>query len=394
MNRKNMKGLLWGGLAVLALTASSCDNKKGGAAGAAETTDSTAVETPAVNESAYDLEAIAKVIDGCEDLESFNCGLAAVKKNGKIGYINKMGNVVIPFEYDPPTQVFSDGVGTVFKGDDVIYMDTKGKELFRTQSFGRFYDGLCSNREQKTDGIGRIGFIDKTGKMVIAPQYDYTGEFSDGMCWVTTEKSGNKIGFINTKGELVVPCQYEWPSERQPTDFHEGLCAVMVDDVHEDFGFIDKTGKRAFPGVYSYESNFSEGLAAVTELLPDGSTQSGYIDKTGKMVIKMDHRGGDFHGGIAKVMDDPNPIYFIDKTGKKVFELDKQYKNVDHYGDGAWLVWDGEHMGYIDCTGKIIVPCKYYAYNPFSEGLAALQDKQNGKWGFVDKEGKSTFDYQ
>ena len=46
------------------------------------------------------------------------------------------------------------------------------------------------------------------------------------------------------------------------------------------------------------------------------------------------------------------------------------------------------------CTGKIIVPCKYYAYNPFSEGLAALQDKQNGKWGFVDKEGKSTFDYQ
>ena len=78
----------------------------------------------------------------------------------------------------------------------------------------------------------------------------------------------------------------------------------------------------------------------------------------------------------------------------KVIELDKQYKNVDHYGDGAWLVWDGEHMGYIDCTGKIIVPCKYYAYNPFSEGLAALQDKQNGKWGFVDKEGKSTFDYQ
>ena len=52
------------------------------------------METEAVNESAYDLEAIAKVIDGCEDLESFRCGLAAVKKNGKIGYIDKMGNVV------------------------------------------------------------------------------------------------------------------------------------------------------------------------------------------------------------------------------------------------------------------------------------------------------------
>ena len=116
MNRRNMKGLLWGVLAVLTLTVSSCDNKKGGAAEAADATDSTAVETEAVNESAYDLEAIAKVIDGCEDLESFRCGLAAVKKNGKIGYIDKMGNVVIPFEYDSPTQVFRDGVGTVFKG--------------------------------------------------------------------------------------------------------------------------------------------------------------------------------------------------------------------------------------------------------------------------------------
>ena len=169
---------------------------------------------------------------------------------------------------------------------------------------------------------------------------------------------------------------------------------MIVDEEHEWFGFIDKTGKRAFPGVYTGEANFSEGLAMVTERLGNDEWQSGYIDKTGKMVIKMENGyGSEFHDGIAKVIA-PNRTYFIDKTGKEVFELDEKYKNAEYYSEGAWLVNDGEHhMGFIDNTGKTIVPCKYYAYTPFSEGLAMVQDKQNGRYGFVDKEGKSTFEY-
>ena len=35
-----------------------------------------------------------------EDADSFNEGLAAVKKDGKWGYIDETGKTVIPFEYD------------------------------------------------------------------------------------------------------------------------------------------------------------------------------------------------------------------------------------------------------------------------------------------------------
>jgi len=390
---KKLAFMVMTGLLMLALVTTGCGTKNAPSA-EGEDADSTGVEVEAADEAAYDLEAIAKAIEGCEDLTAFRSGLAGVKKNGKVGYIDKKGNVVIPFEYDSPTQTFHDDVVAVFKGDDVIYMDPKGKELFRTKSFGRFHEGLCSNREDVgEDKIGKLGFIDKTGKVVVPFAYDYTGDFSDGMCWVTKE-DGN-IGFINKKGELVVPCQYEWPAERQPTDFHDGLCAVIVDEEHEWFGFIDKTGKRAFPGVYSNEANFSEGLAMVREILGDDTWRSGYIDKTGKFVIEMDEDrwGGDFHDGIAKVVT-PHQTYFIDKTGKKVFELDEKYKYAEDYSEGTWLVNDGEHhMGFIDNTGKTIVPCKYYAYTPFSEGLAMVQDKQNGRYGFVDKEGKSTFEF-
>ena len=119
------------GLLMLALVTTGCGTKNAPSA-EGEDADSTGVEVEAADEAAYDLEAIAKAIEGCEDLTSFRSGLAGVKKNGKVGYIDKKGNVVIPFEYDSPTQVFCDDVVAVFKGDDVIYMDPKGKELFRT----------------------------------------------------------------------------------------------------------------------------------------------------------------------------------------------------------------------------------------------------------------------
>ena len=158
---------------------------------------------------------------------------------------------------------------------------------------------------------------------------------------------------------------------------------------------IDKTGKRAFPAFYNNEASFHDGLAYVWEVIPGDEYQSrqGFIDKTGKMVLQLEDEcwSPRFCDGVAIVMKNGIPLYGIDKTGKKVFDIDPQYKSVEHYGDGTWMVWNGEKMGYIDQTGKTIVPCQYYAYKPFSEGLVALREKQDGRWGFADKKGRTTF---
>ena len=46
--------------------------------------------------------------------------------------------------------------------------------------------------------------------------------------------------------------------------------------------------------------------------------------------------------------------------------------------DGKW--------GFIDKSGKEVIPCVYdYAWG-FSDGLAVVE--LNGKWGFIDKAGK------
>jgi len=46
-------------------------------------------------------------------------------------------------------------------------------------------------------------------------------------------------------------------------------------------------------------------------------------------------------------------------------------------------------LGFIDKSGKEVIPPKYDAASDFSEGLAAVRigDRNTGKWGFIDKSG-------
>ena len=52
--------------------------------------------------------------------------------------------------------------------------------------------------------------------------------------------------------------------------------------------------------------------------------------------------------------------------------------------------------GYIDKTGKEVIPCRFYDTGGFFEGLARvlLADKWgSGKWGFIDKSGKEVIPF-
>lgn len=239
---------------------------------------------------------------------------------------------------------FKNGVAAIHKDGEWQYID----------KMGHFVDRVSG--EDDSDQAGLDEWFS---------QYESHGQFSEGMCWVYRDYG---IGYIDEKGELVIPCQYEWAVDHSPCDFHEGVCPVLTIPERELFSYIDKTGQLAFPGFYSTESSFSEGLAGVRQFFMDGDdvtgTQPGYIDHTGKMVIFLTDNdfGYPFHDGAAKVsnwLDDT--AWFIDKSGKKLFDLDmtRFYRSTD---------------------------------NSFSEGLCAICDKE-GRWGFFDKTGRSTFDF-
>lgn len=136
---------------VLALTA--CNKQK------SYTTDYLyANQTQGVSISASD-QAVDKAVSAQQSDE-----LYPFEKDGKWGFIDNTGTVVIPFEYDGAFS-FSEGLASVEKD-------------------------------------GKYGFIDNTGTVVIPFEYDDALPFSEGLAYVEESKEGF---YINKQGERVSP---------------------------------------------------------------------------------------------------------------------------------------------------------------------------------------------
>src|SRR5712692_2633540 len=166
------------------------------------------------------------------------------------------------------------------------------------------------------------GYIDRTGMMVIQPQFSRADDFSDGLAYVF---SSDKRGFIDKTGTMVIP--QPWPTGA----FSEGLAIMPVGD---KVGYMDVTGKMVIAPQFGGARPFSDGLANVTV---DGFKQ-GYIDKAGTMVIAPQLPWGpfsEFREGLAAV-NVGHKWGYIDKTGTMVITL--QFDSADSFSEQLAVV--------------------------------------------------------
>ena len=136
----------------------------------------------------------------------FSEGLASVNhKDGRSGYIDKTGKMVIPLQYSSGS-VFSEGLAfvTLGPGGKHAYIDKTGKIVFQFQvdlgsgspNFS-FSEGLARVRvrvQPRGKYPYKYAYIDKTGRMVIRPQFDDAGDFSEGLAPV---RLNGKWGYIS-----------------------------------------------------------------------------------------------------------------------------------------------------------------------------------------------------
>ena len=176
----------------------------------------------------------------------------------------------------------------------------------------------------------KYGYIDTTGKMVIKPQFDQVGFFSEGLALA-------KVG-----GTMTVSIS----SFNMSSASGQG----MIDVTGSKCGFIDNTGEMIIKPQFNDCKKFSEGLAPVKI-----GEKWGYIDKNVEIVIKP------------------------------------QFDNAFSFSQGLAPVKIGEKWGYIDKSGKVVINPQFDASYSFSEGLARIEigeDWRNRKWGYIDMTGK------
>ena len=241
----------------------------------------------------------------------------------------------------------------------------------------------------------KYGFIDRSGRVIVEPEYEAAGEFSGGLAFV---KKAGKYGYIDVSGKLVIAPTL-WGAE----NFSDGLAVVAAPGLTPDKGirgYIDKTGRVVLDvsdNLY-YPNPFSEGLAVHCR-----DQKCGYIDKTGKVVIEMKFDAAfGFSEAMAKVRIGRKYGY-IDKTGKMMIQPQfPQQTAPDIIGRPFWtdydtpfrdglaniVVGEGREWSVIDKTGKIIFTPSPNNYSPFhfSEGLIRFRDKYFSE-GFLNSDG-------
>ncbi len=354
----------------------------------------------------------------------FSEGLGPVQVNGKWGYINKEGNVVIKPAFDK-AGCFSGGLAPVkiggekdpksgfLRGGKWGYIDTTGTAIIkpRFEEAHAFSNGLAAASVTNPEGFhDNFGYIDKNGSFVIKPRFRVARRFTEGVAIVYDFDSDGKCFFIDKNGKKLTRQRF-----RYAWSFSEGLAAVHVDVegpdnkvAHSKWGFLDKKGKMAIKPRYEDARGFSDGRALVSlrgealmryykALVPakrpgKRDVGYGYVDKTGTVVIELRFTFAEpFSEGLA-VAWEKGQLCVIDKNGTVVFRSKDTY--VHQFSEGLALTQfkqKGNVLGYIDKTGKLVTPLfDNMELDSFREGAAGflLFNDKTGGYGYIDKAGK------
>jgi hypothetical protein len=332
--------------------------------------------------------------------------------NSKWGFIDRAGKVVVPARFSRVGE-FSDGLapvkvgGTHAAGGKWGYIDRAGKEVVAPR-----FDWARPFREGRAGvQVGdKWGFIDTTGVLVIAPRFESVERFSEGLAAVQEDK---KWGFVGPDGAFRIRPRYH-----RAVGFSEGLAAVCV-NAQSPLQYIDRTGATVLtldPNI-DYASSFHEERAGVTR-----GGKWGAIDRTGKLVVepRYDHfeafesgrarvsvrrsveidgvvrTAGTASGFIAAdgtelgrlVPDYDNGVEIDPATGAlTAVELDAllepvRVSTIDfarlRSEGGLYRVWAPQRLGnttyhtvgFVDRTGKVVIPPTLEDVGDFREGLA------------------------
>lgn len=324
-----------------------------------------------------------------QQINDFSEGLASAKKDGKWGYIDKKGNVVIDFIYEKAND-FSEGLASVEKDGKAGYINAKGEVVvdFVYRSTYTFSNGYGVIRDGTYYGV-----IDKQGNTIIEPNKYMANivPLSNDLFYVDGGYTGDtNLGYdiIDKESKVIID------GIAGARNLSEGLIAVKQlyingksDMQNGKWGFIDKDGNMVIDYQYDDANNFSDGLVRVVK-----DNKYGFIDKNNNVIIEINREyetyftGMDFCEGLALTDENGKDIY-IDTKGEKVFELED---GVSSYGfnEGLAKVEKNDMVGYINKDGKLVVDYKYNSGFDFSDGLAKVYTDDES-FEFINSKGKT-----
>ncbi|MCL2159649.1 MAG: WG repeat-containing protein [Oscillospiraceae bacterium] len=250
--------------------------------------------------------------------------------------IDKSGNKIFDYNY---TEIMSRSeIGTIYPQFH--------ENLFAVEQID--YDAPWDyNNAPWEDRPSIAGYINEKGDFVIPMTFEATRPFNQGLAFA---KQNGKWGFIDKSGKFVIQPEYDdvMTHDISCTVFDDGLALVKKDG---KWGYIDKTGNIVIPFIYDYDDDyhddgtvsaianrdennrpslFSNGLAEIKQ-----NGKWGYINKAGNLVIPFIYDDANLNYDGALLVGNDGVYKLIDEKGNdfssETWDFDATASSVDSF---------------------------------------------------------------
>jgi hypothetical protein len=251
---------------------------------------------------------------------------------------------------------------------------------------------------------GLCGAVNRDGSIAVAPRFDFVDEFHEGRALV---RLGGLYGFVDLNGKVVVEPQYALAGR-----YRLGHAEVDIDGKS---ALIDREGRQVLEPRFARAGAFTKGVFWVNDGVRDyrgpaagaifaavevnsGLSQYvfaragrwGLVDAAGTWIRRpeftdiaiFDPENRDLMWAKADTgwgLIRPDGTWLVEPTFESVGEL----------VDDRAPVWIGRRIGYVDRTGRIVIPPKFddgILLTHFVDGMPSPA-KLGQHFGLIDRSG-------
>ncbi len=283
--------------------------------------------------------------------------LLAKNDNGKYGFCDDQGHIVIPFNYEMARQ-FQEGLSCVCDVNNKWgFIDVDNKVVVEF-----IYENAESFKRNGTAAVnlnGKWGYIDKDGIQTTSLIYDKIQCFPGELDAVNLN---NQWGLLNTKSnEVILSCVYKqinYAGSIKSRYSHTSSSFVFDEEEYESelkfynvkigskWGMVDQNLNLIFEFIYDTIGSWSEGFVALR--IDD---KWGFGNLLGDVVISLQYKWVEsFVNGMTYVGNSAK-YGVIDIVGREILPFGEHYGDMLDNGFGSIKNDTGQVVFYFDNLG-------------------------------------------
>ena len=358
------------------------------------------------------------------DTLQYKEGEFVIKKDNKYGIMNMNGYVIINPEYDNIKADAYYSTDTGYKNDGYIvsnttdegyrygYIDNEGNKILDTN----YNDLYRINYEGETYLIcaenGKYGLFNKD-KNIIPNEYQaITYIEGDNLCLV---QKGKKYGIITLEGSMILQVRYNqidingdyiyttdenseikvYDKKGNEVEVNQNTTISTIQENPEYKIYIDTSNGTTLYSIYQGENKITNGnynyigyLSNNNYIASRQNEKLGVIDQNENIKLEMKYdtiRKIDGTNLVEADIQSTNTIEIYSSNLEKIAEMNNATLTVE---DNYIKLSSTTEIKYFDLEGKEKQNTEIFPENTI------FAKSQNGKWGFVDKNGQVVIDYQ